>query len=131
MITRRAEISDARQLAEVHVRSMRATYPGLVPQSALDDLSVEDRAARKRQHLTEGKAQTFVAEVEGEVTGFAVLGNRIEPGGVRGPDGCCGTRWWSAHAVLGGQGCWWKWRPVTPAPVGSTRPWAAWLIIAH
>ena len=48
------------------------------PTPALDDLSVEDRAARKRQHLTEGKAQTFVAEVEGEVTGFAVLGNRIE-----------------------------------------------------
>ena len=63
------------------MRSMQATYSGLVPQSALDNLSVEDNAARKRQHLTEGKTQTFVAEAAGEVIGFAALGNKIEEDG--------------------------------------------------
>ena len=78
MIVRGAKVSDAQQLAEAHVRSMQATYPGLVPQASLDNLLVEDNAARKRQHLTEGKTQTFVAEVAGEVIGFAVLGKKIE-----------------------------------------------------
>jgi GNAT superfamily N-acetyltransferase len=57
---------------------MQATYRGLVPQSALDGLSVEDNEARKRQQLTEGRTQTFVAEVEGQVVGHASLGSTAE-----------------------------------------------------
>ena len=78
MIVRRAEVSDAPQLAEAHVRSMQATYVDLVPQATLDNLSVEDNEVRTRQHLTEGITQTFVTEAVGEVIVFAVLGNTTE-----------------------------------------------------
>jgi len=86
MIVRRAEISDALELAEAHVRSMQATYPGLVPQSALDNLSVMDNAARKRRSIAEGNTHTFVAEEAGEAIGFASLGDR----GEKGRDGLVG-----------------------------------------
>jgi len=57
---------------------VQATYRGLVPQSALDSLSVEDNEVGKRRQLTEGRTQTFVAEVAGQVIGNAVLGNTVE-----------------------------------------------------
>lgn len=78
MIIRRARVSDARQLAEAHIRSMRATYRGLVPQSTLDSLSVDENEERKRQQLATGGNPPFVAEAEGRVIGFAVIGDDAE-----------------------------------------------------
>lgn len=78
MMIRRARISDALQLSQAHVRSMRATYDGLVPQAALDALSVDDNEARQRQAILAGDNQHFVAEADGKVIGFVVLGGKAE-----------------------------------------------------
>lgn len=42
---RRATESDLGAVAEIHVESWRAAYRGIVPDSILEDLSVEDRVA--------------------------------------------------------------------------------------
>jgi hypothetical protein len=45
MEIRRAVADDARGIAQVHVKSWQAAYRGLLPQSYLDALSVEQREA--------------------------------------------------------------------------------------
>ena len=78
MIVRRARESDARQLAEAHVASMRATYRGLVSQDVLDALSVDDNETRKRQAIASSDIRHFVAEADGRAIGFAALGGKVE-----------------------------------------------------
>jgi hypothetical protein len=41
---RLATVEDARGIAEAHVASWRATYPGIVPQHYIDSLKVEEFA---------------------------------------------------------------------------------------
>jgi GNAT superfamily N-acetyltransferase len=43
MIIRRAKLDDATAIADVHVRSWKAAYPGQIPQGYLDSLHPEDR----------------------------------------------------------------------------------------
>ena len=64
---------DAADLAAVHVRSWRETYRGLLPQAALDRMSVKAHARRFQHDLTRPRrgAVTLLAEgVEG-VVGYA------------------------------------------------------------
>ena len=49
---RRATADDAAAIAEVHVASWRTTYPGIVDQSYIDNLSVDERAAKWTQRLS-------------------------------------------------------------------------------
>jgi ribosomal protein S18 acetylase RimI-like enzyme len=71
---RRAEPGDEAGMAFVHVASWRAAYQGLVPQEALDQLSVRTRSAQWRRVL-EGQAPdqfAYVAcDAAHEVVGFA------------------------------------------------------------
>jgi GNAT superfamily N-acetyltransferase len=55
-----ARIEDAGEMGAVHVRVWRETYPGIVPQHVLDELSPDERAARWRQVLSEPKPQQCV-----------------------------------------------------------------------
>ncbi|MEW9033324.1 MAG: GNAT family N-acetyltransferase [Planifilum fimeticola] len=72
MIVRKAGPADASGIARVHVESWRTTYQGIVPDSVLDNLSVEKRENRWKQDLRQGKSRTFVAETSGgEIVGFA------------------------------------------------------------
>ncbi|MFI9596947.1 GNAT family N-acetyltransferase [Nonomuraea sp. NPDC052265] len=74
MRIRKATQADAWAIAEVHVRSWRAAYRGLVPQAHLDGL---DAAARRPawERWLAGTAWpregTLVAEAGGRVVGFA------------------------------------------------------------
>ena len=71
-VVRRATLDDARGIAEVHVASWRAAYPGLVPQEFLDGLDVERRAAFWTTLLEdEGESRTWVAFETARVVGFA------------------------------------------------------------
>jgi ribosomal protein S18 acetylase RimI-like enzyme len=67
--------ADARAIAEVHVRSWRAGYRGLMPDEVLDGLSVEDREEMWRQSaaadLDDGLL--LVAERDGAVAGFCAV----------------------------------------------------------
>jgi GNAT superfamily N-acetyltransferase len=73
---RRAVLADAFRLAELHVRSWRAGYQGLVPQPLLDGLDHAARLARWEAILLEtdwpGQG-TLVAEDGDELVGFARL----------------------------------------------------------
>ena len=75
---RRAEPDDADALGAIHVASWRAAYPGLMPQAYLDGLDAGDRAARWRDTLEvpprDPRTVRLVAELDGEVAGFAVAG---------------------------------------------------------
>ena len=45
MNVRPARPEDARRIAEIHVETWRATYPGVMPQEVLDGLSVDEPRA--------------------------------------------------------------------------------------
>ena len=61
-------------VARVHVRSWQAAYRGLMPAEYLDALRPEDRAARYDfTHLDPEKPKTLVAELGGEICGFATF----------------------------------------------------------
>jgi ribosomal protein S18 acetylase RimI-like enzyme len=63
--------ADAPQIARIHVESWRATYPGIVPQSILDGLSVARRTELwSRRLLDPGETRTWVGERDGRIVGF-------------------------------------------------------------
>lgn len=73
---RPARPQDAPAIADVHVRSWRATYASTVSAAALDALDVDQRAALWTRRLTvpaPGQA-TLAAEVAGRLVGFLLLG---------------------------------------------------------
>jgi len=68
--------ADAAELARVHVRSWRETYPGLLPQQALDRMSLPVHARRFRAELTHprpGRA-ILIAEGPAGAVGYASCG---------------------------------------------------------
>jgi ribosomal protein S18 acetylase RimI-like enzyme len=67
---REALIDDALAIAKVHVASWREAYAGVLPDSMLARLSVDERAASWARILS-GGTWTHVAEAAGEVVGFA------------------------------------------------------------
>jgi GNAT superfamily N-acetyltransferase len=73
---RRAVRSDARQIAEVHVRAWRAAYRGLLPDEVLDGLSVEDRERSWRELLSDPDGRSFTLVAAGGepgVEGFCAV----------------------------------------------------------
>ncbi|MGC2639667.1 MAG: peptide chain release factor N(5)-glutamine methyltransferase [Acidobacteriaceae bacterium] len=90
MQIREARPDDAQRIAWVHLESWKATYPGIIPQSYIDGLKVEDGAARWRERLTlEDGPIVFVAEDEAGIFGFAAAGTVMHP--VEGFDGELGA----------------------------------------
>lgn len=86
MRIRPARHADAEPIAEVQVESWRWAYPGLLPQSYLDALSVERRARGWSALLAPGAASrtvTWVASDEDGCCGLASAGPvRSESAGV-------------------------------------------------
>ena len=76
---RRAREADAAAIADVHVRSWRAGYRGLLPDELLDSLSTERRERSWGEIVAGGTriATTIVAEEAGRVVGFCALA--LEP----------------------------------------------------
>ena len=74
MNIRPAIVNDADALARVHVDSWRAAYRGLVPDSFLESLNLEQRAQRFRESLASGTGDTYVVEESDELFGFLTLG---------------------------------------------------------
>jgi len=70
---RRATVDDAALIAQVRIDSWRATYRGMIPDAYLDGMKVEDSTRMWTRVLDAASdaACTFVAEVEGELVGFA------------------------------------------------------------
>lgn len=70
---RKAGDDDVAAIAEIHVRSWRAAYRGILPDELLDGLSASERARSWRALLAEGGGRwlTLVAEHDsGDLVGF-------------------------------------------------------------
>ncbi len=78
---RRAIAADAVGIAQVHISSWRSSYTGIIPDSYLDALDVDDREKVWQQRLedTAHKPAIFVAEAEpGKIVGFAAVGPEMD-----------------------------------------------------
>lgn len=84
MIVRRAIAGDERGMAEVHVRSWRTTYRGIVSDEYLKSLKIEEREELWKKGVFHTKA--FVAEEERGIVGFA-NGGQERSGDYPGYDG--------------------------------------------
>lgn len=73
---REAEPGDAKRIAEIHVASWHSTYRGLLPNSYLDTLGIEQRLPMWERMLESAPASThvWVAVVDGEIVGFCSIG---------------------------------------------------------
>lgn len=73
---RAARVGDAEGIAKVHVYTWQNAYLGLIPESFLQGLSVEQRTATWIKNIENPlpKSQTLVAEVSGEIVGFIGIG---------------------------------------------------------
>ncbi|MEI5907720.1 GNAT family N-acetyltransferase [Bacillus spongiae] len=73
MIIRKAQSSDGEGIAKVHVESWQTTYQGILPQSYLSTLDVDNKIKMWRNILAHSH-HTYVAECEGRIVGFASFG---------------------------------------------------------
>ena len=84
IIIRPAIGDDAPAIAAVHVASWREAYTGLMPQTVLDGLSVDERAANWAQIINQSEqpegSGVFVAEHKGDLVGFAAGGRQRDTG---------------------------------------------------
>jgi ribosomal protein S18 acetylase RimI-like enzyme len=71
---RDAEVSDAEAIARIHVRSWQVAYRGMIPDSLLDNLSVQDRVIQWHKRLADHKESTLVVEAGGNIAGWATFG---------------------------------------------------------
>ena len=72
---RRATIADSLAVARVHVQSWRESFKGIVPQSFLDKMSVQDRARAFRTGFADDDYRMFIAETpKNGLIGFADFG---------------------------------------------------------
>jgi ribosomal protein S18 acetylase RimI-like enzyme len=74
MNIRPALLSDARAIAEVHVRSWQAAYRGIVPDAHLDSLSIDRREMAFREALARGSPEMWVALSDTEPVGWIAFG---------------------------------------------------------
>lgn len=74
MKIRRAQPTDARGIARVHVDSWRTTYRGILDDEYLDSLDYESREERWKRNI-DSHAIIYVAENgDGQIVGFAIGG---------------------------------------------------------
>jgi GNAT superfamily N-acetyltransferase len=76
MIIRLAKKGDEASIAKVHVDSWKTTYKGIVDDSYLESLSYDNRQKMWETAIEGGyeKGCLFVAEVDGDIVGFASAG---------------------------------------------------------
>lgn len=69
-------VGDCEAVATIRVRGWQYAYAGLMPQTHLDAMSVEEDTAKRRAMLAEGGGRVthVIAEHEGEVVGWGCYG---------------------------------------------------------
>jgi len=78
---RKPHLADAGAIADVHIASWRTTYAGIVAQSYLDALSVDERTAAWTRWLSASspsRSEIRVAETHSHLVGFVAGGLRRE-----------------------------------------------------
>ena len=78
-VIREATVADCPAVAKVHVQSWRDSFAGIVPQSFLDKMSVEQRAKAFGSRFPDSSYKMYVAEIPGRgIVGFADFGEPRE-----------------------------------------------------
>ncbi|ROR97902.1 L-amino acid N-acyltransferase YncA [Sinobacterium caligoides] len=72
---RLAQLSDANEVAQIHVKTWQAAYQGIIPDTYLDSLSVENREGLWRQAIESGYPELWVMEVESNIIGWVAFGS--------------------------------------------------------
>lgn len=80
-VIRHAIIDDAAGIARVRAESWRAAYRGIVPDSYLDSIDVDEWAERQRRNMEEqpDNLVSLVAETQGLIAGWAASGPNRDP----------------------------------------------------
>ncbi|GGD31052.1 N-acetyltransferase [Microbacterium faecale] len=108
---RRAELSDAAAIADLHVRTWQSTYRGLLPDALLDELDVAARTERWQRILGGASATVGTAGAGGHAgietdtptsaTVVAVEGERVlgfaSAGAARDNDAPCARELWALY----------------------------------
>ena len=74
---RSAEAEDAARIANVHVKTWRATYQGILPQSFLNNFTEDQRAiawVRIMKHMGGNEGVLVSENLDGEIVGFVSYG---------------------------------------------------------
>ena len=76
LLIREATVVDAAAIARVHAESWRNTYAGIVPDSYLDSINIDEWTRKRQAALSARDSDTFdyVAELDGSIVGWAVGG---------------------------------------------------------
>ena len=76
LVLRQANVGDALGIAQIHVGTWQNAYLGMIPDSFLQGLSVEQRARNwiKVLESTNAESQTIVAEIDEVIVGFIGIG---------------------------------------------------------
>lgn len=69
-----AGVNDAVVLAEIHTRSWKAAYKGIIPDETLDDITVEKRQKYFERALTEKQEEDAIIFKDGKAVGFICIG---------------------------------------------------------
>ena len=74
MQLRRATAGDAPTLAQVHVAAWHAAYQGLVPDTYLQNFTLQRREAAFQAAIAAGTEETYLAEEHGRAVGILTIG---------------------------------------------------------
>jgi ribosomal protein S18 acetylase RimI-like enzyme len=79
---RPAGLADAEAIAQVHKLSWQTSYRGILPDSVLDTISLDQRTVMRRKILAVETGMNWVAvhDSSGEIAGFCDAGRSREPG---------------------------------------------------
>lgn len=71
---RPATVDDTRAIATIHVETGQAVYRGLLPDSFLGSLCIDERQRKWAEILAAEDLKSFVAESGAKVAGFVTVG---------------------------------------------------------
>jgi ribosomal protein S18 acetylase RimI-like enzyme len=74
MSIRKAELLDAKGIAQVHVAAWKSAYRGLLPDNVLDRLAVDDVERRWKERIAKPWGHIFVVEKKDRLVGFVACG---------------------------------------------------------
>ena len=80
VVARPARLDDADAIGDIHVRTWKVAYAGILPDGLLDALDPTIQAARWSRAIRSGaRTRLLVAERDGRIVGFAAYGPHREP----------------------------------------------------
>lgn len=75
MKIRPAKISDAIDLAKIHVSGWQNAYIGIIPDDSLKKMSIIKRTLQFKKAIQDKTEETYIIEDNGKIFGFTTIGN--------------------------------------------------------